>query len=640
MNVGKQILFADSDPNAQSTHQDRLQRDGYSLQAAADGVTALKIISGATPDLVVLDLKLPKLNGGEVFKFMRLEPRLKNVPVILFTNGSTMEWPKNVPPGPIRCVPERAANYPLLPELIQEMLETPATPAAAVVPEQNGKATANKNDKTNSPAMTAMPDLSEPVPMTRVEFLTSALQELPKLHENYMLYLRAPTTPSGQQNLGELRERLGGIRSDAERTGCAHVALLARVMNELLADLAAKPARTTPSLSQTLAQSFDCLRFLLNNEEEFHGKPIPVPRVLSVDDDEICNQVSLSALERINAAAECAESADAALQMLRDQRYDLALLDINMPGLNGFQLCEQLRGISHCKNMPIIFITAFNNFNNRKQSVLNGAEDFITKPVYAFELALKVTICLLKKRQSQDPDEARQEIEMLAATIGAPGTLETKPNNKVETKVETTIFTKSALQMKGAPTVTATSFPPAETEAAAEPAPKIPEPAIAFSRPTPAAAVESIGKNGGSSVKTPRATTATTPAPAPAAAPAMAAVKSTESPVATPKPARTEPTPAKSPNQNENRTMKPEKNARFEALVNEVSQLIFGSAATDLNQRLVRMALEQVCQNGTAPQSFETVATQVARLIFGESNASELNVRLVRMALERAYSGQ
>lgn len=86
--------------------------------------------------------------------------------------------------------------------------------------------------------------------------------------------------------------------------------------------------------------------------------------------------------------------------------------------------------------------------------------------------------------------------------------------------------------------------------------------------------------------------------------------------------------------------MKIEKNARFEMLVNEVSQLIFGTTATDLNQRLVRMALEQTCKDGAAPQSFETVAAQVARLIFGDTNTSELNVRLVRMALERVYSEQ
>lgn len=636
MNVGKQILFADNDPAGLKIHQDRLQRDGYALQSVTDGIAALKMISGSMPDLVVLDLRLPKLNGSEVFKFMRLEPRLKNVPVILFTHGNSIEWPKNVPQGPIRCVPERASAFPLLPELIQEMLETgPAAESGA--PAMDGPKPAfsiESSAPVDAPAEISLSETAGENTIPRAQFLKDALQELPKLHEHYMLYLRGPTTPGGQQNLGELRAYIDRFRLDAAKTGCPHVELLAKSMSELLKDLAGKPARSTPSLSQTLAQAFDCLRCLLNNDEDFHSQPVAVPKVLCVDDDEICNQVALSALERINAEAESADTADAALERLQTRQYDLALLDINMPGQNGFQLCEQLRAIPHCQNMPVIFITAFNNFDNRKQSVLNGAEDFITKPVYAYELALKVTICLFKKRPSQNLEDARKEIEMLSAAIGEPAPLAAKFINNSETKVETTTFTKAAFAktgtpLAGAPTVTAT-LPPAEEEVVKEPAFAMAHTAVAAARPAPI--TEKVSANGLSSSAVPR--------PVPAPTPSIATPKQNDAPPSNLKLAPTESLTTKAPAPNESRPMKIEKNARFEMLVNEVSQLIFGTTATDLNQRLVRMALEQTCKDGAAPQSFETVAAQVARLIFGDTNTSELNVRLVRMALERVYSEQ
>jgi len=61
---------------------------------------------------------------------------------------------------------------------------------------------------------------------------------------------------------------------------------------------------------------------------------------------------------------------------------DAVLLDINMPGINGFELCEKLRHLPGCKTIPVIFITGYSNFDNRKTSVLSGGQDFITKPIF------------------------------------------------------------------------------------------------------------------------------------------------------------------------------------------------------------------------------------------------------------------
>jgi CheY-like chemotaxis protein len=110
-----------------------------------------------------------------------------------------------------------------------------------------------------------------------------------------------------------------------------------------------------------------------------------------------------------------------ALQLLEATPYDLVLLDINMPGMTGFELCEKLRRFPHSKNTPVIFITGHNNFDNRKQSVLSGGHDFITKPVSPSELVLKATIHLLKSpaRHSSTPETGTQAAQA-DATMNPP----------------------------------------------------------------------------------------------------------------------------------------------------------------------------------------------------------------------------
>jgi CheY-like chemotaxis protein len=114
------------------------------------------------------------------------------------------------------------------------------------------------------------------------------------------------------------------------------------------------------------------------------------------------------------------------------ERFNVVLLDINMPGLTGFELCEKLRQIPHCKSIPVIFITGHNNFDNRKQSVLSGGHDFITKPVSPSELALKISIHLLKTPAVRGPSvDAGNDTRTLVASKGAVAAQSVAPREVV-----------------------------------------------------------------------------------------------------------------------------------------------------------------------------------------------------------------
>jgi CheY-like chemotaxis protein len=399
-NAIKTILFVENDPVSLAMYQNRLQREGFYVKTATDGLAALKILSGPVPDIVVLDLMLPRFSGSEVFKFIRTDPRLRNLPVVIFSNAAMSEWPQDIAVGATQCLLKSESTFPALLQTIHDLLAAVAAGAIPTVPDNLPSNKSPKNEASTRPVVESeSPTAPEPTAAKSPgDFFKSALLEIPKLREHCLAYIKAPASDAGKQHVSRLSERIHALSQSANEQGCTHVAQLTKAFAALLAEITVKTSWMTPSVLQTIAQAVDCLNYLLDHAEASKAEPATRPKVLAVDDDPICNRVMVTTLKRANFDIVSMESPLTALQDLQSNRYDVILLDVNMPDLTGFELCNKLRQLSHCKATPVVFITAFNNFENRKQSVLSGGDDFITKPVSPLELALKVTIHLLKSR--------------------------------------------------------------------------------------------------------------------------------------------------------------------------------------------------------------------------------------------------
>jgi len=84
----KRILHVEDDALIVQIYRPALMRAGFSVEVAEDGLIASKMLFKARPDLVVLDLLLPKLEGADVIKFIRSKPNLKSLPVIVLSQAS------------------------------------------------------------------------------------------------------------------------------------------------------------------------------------------------------------------------------------------------------------------------------------------------------------------------------------------------------------------------------------------------------------------------------------------------------------------------------------------------------------------------------------------------------------------------
>ena len=138
-------------------------------------------------------------------------------------------------------------------------------------------------------------------------------------------------------------------------------------------------------------------------------------RILVVEDDPKIARLILTHLTK--AGMECfhAGNGEAALASLREKEPHLVLLDLNMPGVDGFTACMHIRQES---NVPIIVVTAHGEIPNELQSLKIGADDFVAKP---FEPALLVARVITQLRRVYRYDVAGAEEEEAAPSSLPPG---------------------------------------------------------------------------------------------------------------------------------------------------------------------------------------------------------------------------
>jgi phosphoserine phosphatase RsbU/P len=140
-------------------------------------------------------------------------------------------------------------------------------------------------------------------------------------------------------------------------------------------------------------------------------------RVLIADDDPVALRLLRLLLGNEGYQLEFVETGETALRAARELRPDLLLLDVNLPDMDGFDICRTLRGEAEVAELPIIMLTALTDRAARLQGIEAGADDFISKPFDQVELAARVrTVLRLNRyRRVQEAYQLQQQMEMASA---------------------------------------------------------------------------------------------------------------------------------------------------------------------------------------------------------------------------------
>ncbi len=126
----------------------------------------------------------------------------------------------------------------------------------------------------------------------------------------------------------------------------------------------------------------------------------PSARVLLVDDDRDIREVVGAMLDAVGLAVEGATSAEEALERVRKSAFDLMVLDWNLPGMTGVELCRLIRKDAALSTMPVLFLTAHASSRDIVEAFASGADDYVVKPFRAPELGARIFGLLRRARMT------------------------------------------------------------------------------------------------------------------------------------------------------------------------------------------------------------------------------------------------
>jgi putative two-component system response regulator len=202
--------------------------------------------------------------------------------------------------------------------------------------------------------------------------------------------------------------------------------LSAHVEGVLRQGLAKSPSDRFPTAS-TFVSALTPAAWLGRLDGDLHPTPLPEPKrsgrrtpiVLVVDDSAPNRELIKACLQGVECQVRTAEDGQEALAIVEESPPDLVLLDVQMPGMSGYEVCERIKAGEKGSLLPVVMITALDHTTDRVRALTAGADDYMSKPVDRIELVARVRSALRLKRVYDSLNSAEQVIYTLAAAVEA-----------------------------------------------------------------------------------------------------------------------------------------------------------------------------------------------------------------------------
>ena len=362
----KRVLMIDDDSLVSGILKRRFEQSGFAFEVACDGETGLAAIKRNKPDIVLLDLELPKVRGNVVLASIRSQPDLQDLPVIIFSSGNAANVAEELKTLGVFRVLSKINTRPA--ELIAIVHSAMEYEAEASVRDADADSDASLQNEFKNICLAAAP---------------KAIEEIYGILKQYFK----------NDDIGLLLFMSTKIHTLAGNTGLSgmhKISSLAGALETLIKQLCKQPEYSSFSTDRTISQAVDVLGLLLlENQARIEESKGTAPRILVVDDQEIARRAVCHALDKAKLDAVCADSPRTALELLEKHPFDLILLDIQMPEMDGLEVCSRLRNLPLHAKTPVIFVSHLSDISDRLDAYTQGGNDFIAKPFLSAELAVR-----------------------------------------------------------------------------------------------------------------------------------------------------------------------------------------------------------------------------------------------------------
>ena len=395
----KKVLIIEDDQIVANIYRNKFTVEGYQVEIALDGEVGLELIKSFRPDAVILDLMLPKITGVELMKKIRSEPDFEKLPLIVFSNTYLSNMVQEAwKAGATKCLSKANCTPRQVIELVRSATGVngdPVTASSGAIGSQFQSTAARPTAGTpagRTAAEVADEAFQADLRKSFTEGLPSTLVELRALLKTM---IKADKESERFKQVAELHRRIRALTGNAGIAGMLLIDQMSDALAALLRELREKPGNLNTSTMRTVATAVDFLGVLFD-QASLPQREIPPAKILVVDDEAISRRAITHALEKTKLGSVNVEDPNVAYRLLSEQPFDLVFLDVDMPGMNGFELCTKLRALPSHKKTPVVFVTSLNDLESRASSMMSGGNDFIGKPFLFIELAVKALLYVLR----------------------------------------------------------------------------------------------------------------------------------------------------------------------------------------------------------------------------------------------------
>jgi CheY-like chemotaxis protein len=247
------------------------------------------------------------------------------------------------------------------------------------------------------------------------EFFQNVPAQLKALRTRFVEIGQSPEAAVRQASLSDLKSEITALKNRVGSLELTPAWQLASGLERLIEQLSEKSANVTASTLRTAAGGLLVLKDLCvpNIRKDFATNP--PARFLAVDDDPISRRAVSMSLKKVAQAPDLAEHGEAALQLAERQAYDVVFLDVEMPGLDGFEVCTRIHQLPANRLTPVVFVTGHSDFESRAKSTSSGGRDLIAKPFLSAEITVKALTLLLRGRLDREK-ASREPVAKESAT--------------------------------------------------------------------------------------------------------------------------------------------------------------------------------------------------------------------------------
>ncbi len=477
---GGRVLAVDDQEQNLELLEEMLSAAGYSVAIAADGEAALAEVARTAPDCIVLDIMMPRLDGYEVCRRLKANPATRFIPIVMLTALSEVaDKVKGLEVGADDFLNKPVRREELLARIrslvkikrLRDELDTSENIIYAMVRALESKDARNQGHSERVAASAMAVAVSLGLPHRDFEAIGKGalLHDIGKLGVPEDV-LEAPRPLAGdalaqyrehpalgERILSPLRslvpaldvvrhhhERLDGSGfpdrvSGNELTITAEIVAAANHYDDLVKVEGVRPEEVAAHLRGLAAEG----RFRREVVESLLGAGVAVfgrtgtkvsdpwhdlapqmpdvtaGRILVCDDTPANREMLQEILQHAGFSTIAVESGEAVLPVIADEKPDLVLLDIRMPGLDGFEVCDWIKRNPETEFLPVVLVTALSEMRDRVRSAQVGADDFITLPVNRLELVARAKSLLRLRMYYRDLEDHQNVLLSLASVLEA-----------------------------------------------------------------------------------------------------------------------------------------------------------------------------------------------------------------------------